>query len=87
MSSVTLGRDLQRWQWAQPEAESRAATGVRRRFAARTSGEVVAGTDLMVLAFAAVAFAPQCCGGLLPSSSSACSGSARSGASTPHGSR
>ena len=58
MSSVTLGRDLQRWQWAHPEAESRAATGTRRRLAARTSGEVVAGTDLMVLAFAAVAFAP-----------------------------
>ena len=58
MSSVTLGRDLQRWQWAHPEAESRAATGTRRRFVARTSGEVVAGTDLMVLAFAAVAFTP-----------------------------
>lgn len=58
MSSVTLGRDLQRWQWAHPEAESRAAAGTRRRFAARTSGEVVAGTDLMVLTFAAVALAP-----------------------------
>ena len=58
MSSVTLGRDLERWQWARPEAESRATTGGRRRFAARTSGEVVLGTDLMVLAFAAVAFTP-----------------------------
>ncbi len=58
MSSVTIGRDLQRWQWAHPETESRAAAGTRHRLVAHTSGEVVAGTDLMVLAFAAAAFAP-----------------------------
>ena len=56
MSSVTIGRDLQHWQWAQSESGS-AARG-RRRFAARTSGEVVAGTDLLVLAVAVAIFAP-----------------------------
>ncbi len=58
MSSVTIGRDLQSWRWGQPESESGQAAGIRRRFAARTSGEVVAGTDLVVLAIAVVAFAP-----------------------------
>ena len=43
MSSVTIGRDLQSWRWGQPESESGPAAGVRRRFAAHTSGEVVAG--------------------------------------------
>ena len=41
MSSVTIGRDLQHWQWAQSESGS-VARG-RRRFVARTSGEVVGG--------------------------------------------
>ena len=58
MSSVTIGRDLQHWQWAQPESEAGSAARVRRRFVARTSGEVVAGTDLLVLAVAVAAFAP-----------------------------
>ena len=58
MSSVTIGRDLQSWRWGQPESEAGPVAGVRRRFAARTSGEVVAGTDLVVLAIAVAAFAP-----------------------------
>ena len=58
MSSVTIGRDLQHWQWAQPESESGTVARARRRFAAGTSGEVVAGTDLLVLAIAVAAFAP-----------------------------
>jgi exopolysaccharide biosynthesis polyprenyl glycosylphosphotransferase len=56
MSSVTIGRDLQHWQWSQ--AESGSAARARRRFAARTSGEVVVGTDLLVLAVAIAVFAP-----------------------------
>jgi exopolysaccharide biosynthesis polyprenyl glycosylphosphotransferase len=56
MSSVTIGKDLQHWQWTKSESGS-AARG-RRRFAARTSGEVVAGTDLLVLAVAVAVFAP-----------------------------
>ena len=56
MSSVTIGRDLQHWQWAQSESGSMARG--RRRFVARTSGEVVAGTDLLVLALAVAVFAP-----------------------------
>jgi exopolysaccharide biosynthesis polyprenyl glycosylphosphotransferase len=56
MSSVTIGRDLQHWQWAQSESGS-VARG-RRRFAARTSGGVVAGTDLLVLAVGVAVFAP-----------------------------
>src|SRR3984957_11090462 len=56
MSSVTIGRDLQHWQWAQSESGS-VARG-RRRFATRTAGEVVAGTDLVVLAVAVAVFAP-----------------------------
>jgi exopolysaccharide biosynthesis polyprenyl glycosylphosphotransferase len=56
MSSVTIGRDLHHWQWAQSESGS--AARARRRFAARTSGEVVAGTDLVVLAVAVAVFAP-----------------------------
>ena len=54
MSSVTIGRDLQHWQWAQ--SESGPVARGRRRFAARTSGEVVAGTDLLVLAVAVAVF-------------------------------
>src|SRR3984957_10811237 len=56
MSSVTIGRDLQHWQWAQSESGS-GARG-RRRFVPRTSGEVVAGTDLVFLAVAVAVFAP-----------------------------
>jgi exopolysaccharide biosynthesis polyprenyl glycosylphosphotransferase len=56
MSSVTIGRDLQGWRWSQTEPGSVAQP--RRRFAARTSGEVVAGTDLIVLAVAVAVFAP-----------------------------
>ena len=56
MSSVTIGKDLQHWQWAQSDSGS-AARG-RRRLAVRTSGEVVAGTDLLVLAVAVAIFAP-----------------------------
>jgi exopolysaccharide biosynthesis polyprenyl glycosylphosphotransferase len=59
MSSITMGRDLQRWQWAQPEAGPGSATRARRRLlAAQTSGEAVAGMDLVVLAPAVVIFAP-----------------------------
>jgi exopolysaccharide biosynthesis polyprenyl glycosylphosphotransferase len=58
MSSVTIGRDLQHWQWSQAESGSGSAARARRRFAARTSGEVVAGTDLLVLAVAIAVFAP-----------------------------
>ena len=58
MSSVTIGRDLQSWRWGKPEAESGKVAQARRRFAVRTSGEVVAGTDLLVLAIAVAAFAP-----------------------------
>ena len=58
MSSVTIGRDLQSWRWGHPEAESGSVAGVRRRLAARTSGEVVAGTDLLFLSIAVAAFAP-----------------------------
>jgi exopolysaccharide biosynthesis polyprenyl glycosylphosphotransferase len=56
MSSVTIGKDLQHWQWAQSDSGS-VARG-RRRLLARTSGEVVAGTDLLVLAAAVAIFAP-----------------------------
>jgi exopolysaccharide biosynthesis polyprenyl glycosylphosphotransferase len=58
MSSVTIGRDLQGWRWSQQEAESGTVVRARRRVAARTSGEVVAGTDLLVLAVAVAVFAP-----------------------------
>src|ERR1700677_2597052 len=58
MSSVTIGRELQSWRWGQPESESGPVAGVRRRLAARTSGEVVVGTDLVVLAIAVAACAP-----------------------------
>jgi exopolysaccharide biosynthesis polyprenyl glycosylphosphotransferase len=60
MSSVTIGRDLQ-WKWAKAgsESESESSVRTRRRFAARTSGEVVAGTDLVALAVAVAAFAPR----------------------------
>ena len=58
MSSVTIGRDLQHWQWTQAESESGSVARVRRRFASRTSGEVVAGTDLLVLSVAVALFAP-----------------------------
>src|ERR1700683_897280 len=60
MSSVTIGRDLQ-WKWAEAgsESESESSVRTRRRFAARTSGEVVAGTDLVALAVAVAAFAPR----------------------------
>ncbi len=54
MSAVTIGSDMQRWQWAQPES----AAGSRRRLLAHTSGEAVAGTDLLVLAVAVALFAP-----------------------------
>ncbi len=54
MSAVTIGSDMQRWQWAQPES----AAGSRRRLVAHTSGEAVAGTDLLVLAVAVALFAP-----------------------------
>jgi len=56
MSSVTIGKELQHWRWAQSDSGS-AARG-RRRLAVRTSGEVVAGTDLLVLAVAVAIFAP-----------------------------
>jgi len=58
MSSVTIGRDLQHWQWSQAESETGSPARARRRFWARTSGEVVAGTDLLVLALAVAFFAP-----------------------------
>jgi exopolysaccharide biosynthesis polyprenyl glycosylphosphotransferase len=58
MSSVTIGRDLQHWQWTKAESESGSVARVRRRFASRTSGEVVVGTDLLVLALAVALFAP-----------------------------
>jgi exopolysaccharide biosynthesis polyprenyl glycosylphosphotransferase len=58
MSSVTIGRDLQSWRWGEQDAASGSVGRTRRRFAARTSGEVVAGTDLLVLAIAVAAFAP-----------------------------
>jgi exopolysaccharide biosynthesis polyprenyl glycosylphosphotransferase len=58
MSSVTIGRDLQ-WKWADPESDATATARAPRRFVPRTSGEVVAGTDLVVLAAAVVAFAPK----------------------------
>ena len=58
MSSVTIGRDAQHWQWAKPESEAGPVARARRRVLARTSGEVVAGTDLLVLASAVAAFAP-----------------------------
>ncbi|MGA2473523.1 MAG: hypothetical protein ABSG39_08515, partial [Acidimicrobiales bacterium] len=54
MSAVTIGSDLQHWQWAKPES----AEGSRRRLIAHTSGEAVAGTDLLVLVVAVVLFAP-----------------------------
>ncbi len=56
MSSVTIGRDLPQWDWTQPEAESAARS--RRRLVTHTSGEAVAGTDLLVLAVAVALFAP-----------------------------
>jgi exopolysaccharide biosynthesis polyprenyl glycosylphosphotransferase len=59
MSSVTIGRDLQHWQWTKPESGAGPLGRVRRRFRARTSGEVVAGTDVLVLAVAIGAFAPR----------------------------
>ena len=55
MSSVTIGRDLHHWQWTR---ESEPAAGARRWFGAHTSGEAVAGMDLLVLALAVVLFAP-----------------------------
>src|SRR6202044_1634160 len=58
MSSVTIGRDVQSWRWGDPGSESGPVAGVRRRFASRTSGEIVAGMDLVVLAIAVAAFAP-----------------------------
>jgi exopolysaccharide biosynthesis polyprenyl glycosylphosphotransferase len=58
MSSVTIGRDVQSWRWGDPGSESGPVAGVRRRFASRTSGEIVAGTDLVVLAVVVAAFAP-----------------------------
>ena len=58
MSSVTIGRDL-RWKWADPDSEAGSPARTRRRFAARTSGEVVAGVDLVALAVAVVVFAPK----------------------------
>ena len=58
MSSVTIGRDVQSWRWGDPGSESGSVEGVRRRFASRTSGEIVAGTDLVVLAVVVAAFAP-----------------------------
>ncbi len=58
MSSVTIGPDLQHWQWSQAKSESESVARARRRFWARTSGEVVAGTDLLVLALAVAFFAP-----------------------------
>jgi exopolysaccharide biosynthesis polyprenyl glycosylphosphotransferase len=54
MSAVTIGSDLQHWQWAKPES----AEGSRRRLIAHTSGQAVAGTDLLVLVVAVVLFAP-----------------------------
>src|SRR5580704_12109855 len=58
MSSVTIGRDVQSWRWGDPGSESGPVAGARRRFATRTSGEIVAGTDLVVLAIVVAAFAP-----------------------------
>src|SRR5271169_1332994 len=58
MSSVTIGRDVQGWRWGQRETEAGWVVHRRRRFAARTSGQVVAGTDLLVLAVAVAVFAP-----------------------------
>ena len=58
MSSVTIGRDVQSWRWGDPGSESGPVAGVRRRVASRTSGEIVAGTDLVVLAVVVAAFAP-----------------------------
>ena len=58
MSSVTIGRDLQGWRWGQRETDAGSVAHRRRRFGARTSGEVVAGTDLLVLAVAVAVFAP-----------------------------
>ncbi len=54
MSAVTIGSDMQHWRWAQPKS----AAGSRRRLMAHTSGEAVAGTDLLVLAVAVALFAP-----------------------------
>ena len=42
----------------EPESEAGSVARARRRFAVRTSGEVVAGTDLLVLAVAVAVFAP-----------------------------
>ena len=55
-----VGHDRQRpAALAVGQPESRVGPrGARRRFAARTSGEVVAGTDLLVLAVAVAIFAP-----------------------------
>src|ERR1700722_16666825 len=58
MSSVTIGRDVQGWRWGHHGVESGSVAHTRRRFAARTSGEVVAGIDLLVLAIAVALFAP-----------------------------
>ena len=58
MSSVTIGRDVQSWRWAGRSLSPDRSARARRRFAARTSGEVVAGTDLLVLAVAVAGFAP-----------------------------
>ena len=59
MSSVTIGRDLQSWRWGRPDSESgplalACAAGSRPAPAV----EVVAGTDLLILAVAVAAFAP-----------------------------
>jgi exopolysaccharide biosynthesis polyprenyl glycosylphosphotransferase len=48
MSSVTIGRELQHWPWAQEESAAPAS----RRAAAISSGEAVAVTDVLVLALA-----------------------------------
>ena len=58
MSSVTIGRDVHSWRWGDPGSESGSVAGVRRRLASRTSGEIVAGMDLVVLAVVVAAFAP-----------------------------
>src|ERR1700684_1083160 len=58
MSSVTIDRDVQSWRWGDPGSESGPVAGVRRRFASRTSGEIVAGMELVVLAIGVGGFAP-----------------------------
>ena len=58
MSSVTIGRDVHSWRWGDPGSESGSVAGVRRRLTSRTSGQIVAGMDLVVLAVVVAAFAP-----------------------------